>query len=201
MECSYCGANNAEGSNFCSKCGREILSEIVCVQCGETLEQGSNFCHACGTKVKAGKAGPAGVSKTTRASARQRSTTKRVTGKKGKKTTVQSFIPVVIVVVVIAGVLIWILSLSPSSGNRSSESRELNIVPASKQAWAAEVQAIATNFNCPCGECGITPLDECTCDAPRGAVEVKSYISELLDQGLSKFEVVKLVEEQYGNRR
>lgn len=201
MECSYCGANNPEGSNFCSKCGREILSEIVCVHCGETLEQGSNFCHACGTKVKASKAGPAGVSKTTMASARQRSTTKRVTGKKGKKTTVQSFIPVVIVVVVIAGVLIWILSLSPSSGNRSSESRDVNIVPASKQAWTAEVQAIATNFNCPCGECGITPLDECTCDAPRGAVEVKSYISELLDQGLSKFEVVKLVEEQYGNRR
>ncbi len=201
MECSYCGANNPEGSNFCSKCGREILSEIVCVHCGKTLEQGSNFCHACGTKVKAGKAGPAGVSKTTRASARQRSTTKRVTGKKGKKTTVQSFIPVVIVVVVIAGVLIWILSLSPSSGNRSSESQDVNLVPASKQAWTAEVQAIATNFNCPCGECGITPLDECTCDAPRGAVEVKSYISELLDQGLSKFEVVKLVEEQYGNRR
>jgi ribosomal protein L40E len=201
MECSYCGANNPEGSSFCSKCGREILSEIVCVQCGETLEQGSNFCHACGTKIKASKAGPAGVSKTTSASARQRSNAKRVTGKKGKKNTAQTFIPVVIVVVVIAGVLIWVLSLSPSSGNRSSESRDVNIAPVSNQAWAAEVQAIATNFNCPCGECGITPLDSCTCDAPRGAVEVKSYISELLDQGLSKFEVVKLVEEQYGNRR
>ena len=201
MECSYCGANNPEGSKFCSKCGREILSEIVCVQCGKILEQGSNFCRACGTKVKASKASPAGASKTKRASARQRSTTKRVTGKKGKMNTAQSFIPVVIVVVVIAGVLIWVLSQSPSSGNRSSEFRDVNVAPASNQAWTAEVQSIAANFNCPCGECGITPLDSCTCDAPSGAVEVKSYISELLDQGLSKFEVVKLVEEQYGNRR
>jgi len=201
MECSYCGANNPEGSNFCSKCGREILSDVVCVQCGEKLEQGSNYCQACGTKVKASKAGPERLTKSTSSSAHQRPTTKRATSKNGKKTTAQSFIPVVIVVVVIAGVLIWILSLSPSSGNRSSELRNVNIAPASNQAWAADVQAIATNFNCPCGECGITPLDECTCDAPRGAVEVKSYISDLLEQGMSKFEVVKLVEEQYGNRR
>ncbi len=66
--------------------------------------------------------------------------------------------------------------------------------------WSAAVQRIAAQFNCPCGKCGVTRLDVCTCDIARGAVETKGFIATLLNQGLKQDEVIKQVEERYGNR-
>jgi hypothetical protein len=133
------------------------------------------------------------------ASKKSHTALRRGSAKKSKKKTVMSYAPVIIVLVVIAGILITIMSLNPGSSNTGS--RKVNIVSGQNDNWEAEVLGIAANFNCPCGECGITPLDTCTCDSPRGAIEVKTYIQDLLGQGLSKYDIVRLVEEEYGNRR
>lgn len=66
--------------------------------------------------------------------------------------------------------------------------------------WPANVQKIAANFNCPCEQCGIIRLDECTCDIARGAVEVKTYIQNLLKQNLPEEEIIKSVDKRYGHR-
>jgi hypothetical protein len=159
----------------------------------------SNFCSYCGTKIKSGSAAGAKAVKKPSGNKKPQTSVRRGSAKNSKKKTVMSYAPVIIVLVVIAGILITILSLAP--GSRSTGSKGVSVVSGQSDNWEAEVLGIAANFNCPCGECGITPLDTCTCDAPRGAIEVKTYIRELLGQGLSKFDVVRLVEEEYGNRR
>ena len=39
-------------------------------------------------------------------------------------------------------------------------------------------------FCAPAVSAGVTPLDQCTCDAAKGSKEVKGYIRSLLRQGL-----------------
>jgi cytochrome c-type biogenesis protein CcmH/NrfF len=56
---------------------------------------------------------------------------------------------------------------------------------------------IAAQFICPCGSCSDS-LDECTCDAPRGAVEVKSFIAQKFQEGHKKPHIVEMVQERYG---
>ncbi len=51
------------------------------------------------------------------------------------------------------------------------------------------------------GGCGELPLDECTCDMPRGAVEEKNFIRTKLGEGLTTDAVIKLVNERYGHRK
>jgi len=59
------------------------------------------------------------------------------------------------------------------------------------------VLLVASRFKCACGGCGELPLDECTCDMPRGAVEEKNFIHKKLQQGLTVDQVVKAVNEKY----
>jgi len=63
------------------------------------------------------------------------------------------------------------------------------------------VQQVASNFKCACGGCGELPLDECTCDMPRGAVEEKNFIRTKLSEGLTVDAVITLVNERYGHRK
>ena len=63
----------------------------------------------------------------------------------------------------------------------------------------ARVQLVASRFRCACGGCGELPLDECTCDMPKGAVEEKNFIRNKLKQGLTIDQVVKAVDEKYGH--
>ncbi len=63
----------------------------------------------------------------------------------------------------------------------------------------ARVQLVASRFRCACGGCGELPLDECTCDMPRGAVEEKNFIRKKLQEGLTIDQVVKAVNEKYGH--
>jgi hypothetical protein len=74
--------------------------------------------------------------------------------------------------------------------------------PGPEQAllWSADVQQIASNFNCPCGECGVTRLDQCDCDVPRGSMEARRYIRKLLDENLPKEEIIRKFDERYGNK-
>jgi len=61
------------------------------------------------------------------------------------------------------------------------------------------VELVASRFRCACGGCGELPLDECTCDMPRGAVEEKAFIRNQLQKGLTIDQVVRLVDKKYGH--
>ena len=62
--CKECGAEVANGSAFCPKCGTKVEKEIIqepaaceepeivlCKECGAELEEGAVFCTKCGTSV------------------------------------------------------------------------------------------------------------------------------------------------------
>jgi cytochrome c-type biogenesis protein CcmH/NrfF len=69
-----------------------------------------------------------------------------------------------------------------------------------KNVDEAKVIAVAKNFKCPCGGCGEDPLETCTCDMPKGAVETKSFIREKLSEGFTVEQVIELVDKKYGHR-
>ncbi|MFQ6070298.1 MAG: cytochrome c-type biogenesis protein CcmH [Candidatus Aminicenantales bacterium] len=61
----------------------------------------------------------------------------------------------------------------------------------------SETMKIVKELNCVCG-CK-RELLPCTCDEPRGSVEIKQFIQERIKEGLSKSQVIKLVVEKYGS--
>ncbi len=197
MKCPDCGKDNSSNSKFCSSCGAKLNKKINCSKCGNVIEPGVKFCSQCGTKIERKTVTAGKPAKPTYKGNYYRGKTKK--GSKSSKAGVSSFAGYAILAIFVIGVT-WFIVWSFSS---SSRPRRVNSPVSQYQntsAWSDEVQAIAANFNCPCGSCGITRLDTCTCDTPRGSVEVKTYIKSLLDQGLTKFEVVDKVEEKYGNR-
>ncbi|GEM_PF-684556 len=69
-------------------------------------------------------------------------------------------------------------------------------------ATAADRLEIFAQFKCPCGQCGIDELKDCSCNHPRGAKEVKAFIDEKISTG--KFTVAQLITEvemRYGGRK
>ncbi|MGQ9629053.1 MAG: double zinc ribbon domain-containing protein [bacterium] len=185
MRCSSCGADNPSRGKFCIECGKPLNAGIFCGQCGRELPRGSKFCGYCGAKVRGGGVAP---------SPRVRKVRRGVGAPRGDRTSRRGIVAFAILgalVLAAGGFFTW---------SSSSRSRNLNAGSGASIVWAAEVQEVAANFNCPCGKCGVVRLDLCTCDIPRGAVEVKSYIQSLLNQGLSRGDVIRKVEERYGNR-
>ncbi len=81
--------------------------------------------------------------------------------------------------------------------------------PSSKSASASantadyesRVQLVASKFRCACGGCGELPLDECTCDMPRGAAEEKDFIRRELEKGRTIDQVIRAVDDKYGHRK
>ena len=64
----------------------------------------------------------------------------------------------------------------------------------------AKVIAVAKNFKCACGGCGELPLETCTCDMPKGAVEEKNFIRQKLAEGFTVEQVIELLDKNYGHR-
>ncbi len=61
----------------------------------------------------------------------------------------------------------------------------------------AEKILAESDFDCACGTCEIK-LEDCTCDAPKGSVEMKRFIEDKVREGKSKQQIVELVEKKYG---
>ena len=57
MFCAKCGAELAEGAQFCSSCGQHVsvtetaASATFCPKCGSTLDPGQTFCGKCGYRL------------------------------------------------------------------------------------------------------------------------------------------------------
>lgn len=63
-------------------------------------------------------------------------------------------------------------------------------------------EEIFSHFQCPCGQCGIDELKDCSCDHPRGAKEVKAFIDQKIAE--KKYTVAQLIDQldkRYGGRK
>ena len=92
--------------------------------------------------------------------------------------------------------IVFVNNDTPANINQNTSIQSSNIVNND-----ARVQLVASRFRCACGGCGELPLDECTCDMPRGAVEEKNFIRKKLLEGLTVDQVVKAVNEKYGHMK
>lgn len=64
MKCQYCNEEIADGSIFCTACGKKLpekqpeeqetkkITPMFCTACGSKLKEGALFCTQCGAKVK-----------------------------------------------------------------------------------------------------------------------------------------------------
>jgi hypothetical protein len=86
------------------------------------------------------------------------------------------------------------------AGRPSQTSPPASTSTSSIKVDEAQVIAVAKNFKCACGGCGEDPLETCTCDMPKGAVETKRFIREKLNEGLTVEQVIELVDKKYGHR-
>ena len=63
-------------------------------------------------------------------------------------------------------------------------------------------EEILSHFRCPCGQCGIDELRDCSCDHPRGANEIKAFVDQKIAE--NKYTVGQLIDQldkTYGGRR
>jgi len=51
MKCPHCSAESREGAEFCRKCGKPLVTELVCPHCGYTNLEDSTFCEKCGQSL------------------------------------------------------------------------------------------------------------------------------------------------------
>lgn len=66
-------------------------------------------------------------------------------------------------------------------------------------ATALDREAIFSSFHCPCGQCGVDELKDCSCDHPRGAKEVKGFVDQkIAEQKYTVAQLIGQVDKRYG---
>ncbi len=88
---------------------------------------------------------------------------------------------------------------SPISTINSVNQDSIPTVNLSRKTSFSDRYTIYSAFNCPCGQCGKDELKDCDCSHPNGALEVKKFIDEKIQE--NKFtlnEIIDLVNKKYG---
>ena len=181
MKCIHCGANNPSETKFCAQCGKPLSNALTCPKCRKEVPRKSNFCPHCGSTLRGSRKKPRGQAQPVR--------------KSGKMRMRDMVLAAVLIAALGAGVIgIWY-----SQQTRPSSPSLRSPIELPSFTWSREVESIAALFNCPCGNCDLN-LAKCTCDNPKGSVEIKSYINSLLRKNTSREEVIKQVEKRYGSK-
>ena len=105
----------------------------------------------------------------------------------------------VMAVVISFGLIANLTFLKPTDSKRKTVGTSSVSSPGT--GYGSKIQLVASKFRCACGGCGELPLDECTCDMPRGAREEKDFIQRELGKGLTIDQVVNAVDDKYGHRK
>ncbi len=154
-----------------------------CTRCGNALKEKAKFCSSCGNKVTGQSKSRAGESKKE----------KPAGGKQKEKPGIKVPLPALILG---AGILIVLgfLAFAPDSPRQAA--RQNTPVSAGEQQMLAQIQTVARQFPCPCGDCSDN-LAVCDCNSPNGAVEVKRFIRQGLEAGKSVDQMVTAVSLKY----
>ncbi|MFQ5824201.1 MAG: zinc-ribbon domain-containing protein [bacterium] len=146
---------------------------MKCQNCHHTVTRKSKFCTNCGTPVA------------------PRSSQKRTQPK--------TRLPISYAFGLIGlGILVGIAIIKFIENSSNNSFQAASNIQKSQQIQSAAVLDIAKEFMCPCGSCS-DPLDECTCDHKNGALEVKTFIAQKLQEGHKKPHIVEMVQEKYGS--
>lgn len=71
-----------------------------------------------------------------------------------------------------------------------------------KKATLANAAEIYSAFKCPCGQCSIDDLKDCNCTHKNGAIEIKSFIVDLINKGsYTVNDIIRIVDERYGGKK
>jgi len=71
-----------------------------------------------------------------------------------------------------------------------------------KIATLFDMDLITEQFRCPCGQCNIEELKDCSCNHPRGATEVKGFITDKINKNIYSVEqIVSFVNKKYGGKK
>ena len=183
MKCIYCGFDNPAQTKFCSHCGKLIEKTRPCPHCRKQIPAKSNFCPRCGEKLK-------GPSRKKRSRA-ERPASRRPSESKSSPSRIRDILIAAAIITVLGfGIAAILSSQKPRNTAQFRPS-----VPSSF-VWPREVQSIASRFMCPCGQCELN-LADCTCNNPRGAVEIKTFIDSLLKTATNREDIIKEVEAKY----
>lgn len=98
------------------------------------------------------------------------------------------------------GILIGFAVFKYSSESLDQTNRTTPNLQVGSSVQSPAVLDIAKDFICPCGSCS-DPLDTCQCDHPNGALEVKGFISQKLQEGHKKPHIVEMLMEKYAGLR
>lgn len=156
---------------------------MKCSECGRHITPRSKFCQYCGRP----------------ASARRQNKTPAAPAKPNWPL----YLALIIAGIAI-GALAWRWFQEPKSAAQPLASAStaafdptLYGEPLAKQFPA--VYEVASQFNCPCGDCN-DGVEVCDCVMVRGGAEVRQFIYELL-QIHERPHVIELVAEKYGHRK
>jgi predicted RNA-binding Zn-ribbon protein involved in translation (DUF1610 family) len=70
------------------------------------------------------------------------------------------------------------------------------------KATISDRYTIFSAFICPCGQCTKDELRDCTCNHPNGAMEVKRFIDEKINENKYTInEIVEIVDQKYGGKK
>ncbi len=189
MKCIHCGIDNSAQTKFCINCGEPLERTVACPNCQKQIPRQGNFCPHCGHKLK-------GSSSKSRSMARRRKSRApqpSAKSSKSKKSRLRDFVIVMLILAVLGTGLAGILySQRPRNTTLFRQSGLLS----GSFVWPQEVQSIASQLDCPCGNCELN-LADCTCENPNGALEIKKYISSLLKTDKSRDDIVKEVKSKY----
>ena len=193
MECVHCGFDNPSQTKFCTNCGKSLEKTVACPNCQKQVPRRGNFCPHCGHKLKGTSRKSRSVARTRTSRGTRSSRTVSNSSSKSKNSRVRDFVIAAVIVAVLGAGIAGILY---SQRPRSTAQFRPRGLPSNSFVWPQEVQSIAAQLDCPCGNCELN-LADCTCDNPKGALEIKSYISSLLKSDKSRDDIVKEVKAKY----
>jgi len=217
MRCHQCDAENPKPSKFCRKCGAPLGVHLRCARCGHENPGESVFCTECGERLPGVQKSGKGNQRKCRSCGHFNelealscvSCGEEIIKAPREKLQKQSSNPSYEMIALVIG-LVFVLGLSLKLGltffkeKRAPQSPSIptstSIQKPSPKVDEAQVITVAKNFKCACGGCGELPLETCTCDMPKGAVEEKNFIREKLAEGFTVEQVVELVDKKYGHR-
>lgn len=97
---------------------------------------------------------------------------------------------------------VWFGNVSQPTSNNISSANLIGTPSSSLIATIADRSAIISQFECPCGQCNIKELAQCTCNHLNGAIEVKGFIDQkILDRNKTVEQIITEVSNKYGGRK
>ncbi len=144
---------------------------MKCQNCSRTVTRKTKFCPNCGNRI--------------------------VSKRSEKSTQSKASIPLSYALAFIGvGLVIGIIIANFDSDSGNGSTLAVSNGASSQVIQSSAVLDIAKDFMCPCGSCS-DPLDACQCDHDNGALEVKNFIAQKLQEGHKKPHIVEMLSQSY----